>query len=92
MATSNIDFMMTYVKDYLDGKMERWAFDLDFDRHIIERHAKMERENPALAEAYGFYISECGVDCGNDLSDADFKKMIRRQYNALKATMRDGLW
>ena len=86
----NIDFMMEYVKDYLDGRMERWAFDLDFDHHIITRYEKMENENPEYAEAYGYYISECGVDRGDDLSDADHKKLLRKQYKQLLDLVDDG--
>lgn len=86
----NIDFMMGYVKDYLDGQMERWAFDLDFDHHIITRYEKMERENSEYAEAFGYYISDCGVDCGDKLSDTDHKKLIQKQYDQLIDLVTDG--
>ena len=86
----NIDFMMEYVEDYIEGRMERWAFDLDFDHHIITRYEKMERENSEYAEAFGFYISTCGVDCGDNLSDADHKKLIRKQYKELLSVAADG--
>ena len=79
----NIDFMMAYVSDFLEGRMKRWEFDIDFDHHIITRFAKMERENPEFAEAFGYYISTCGVDRGDGLSDAAYKKLIREQYEEL---------
>ena len=88
--TPNIDFMNGYVEDYLEGRMERWVFDLDFDHHVIARYEKMEREDPDYAEAFGFYISEFGVDAGGGLSDAAYKKLIRKQYKELKGVAAEG--
>jgi hypothetical protein len=81
--TPNLDFMMTYVERYLKGRLKRWEFDLDFDHHIMDRYAKMEREDAEYAEAYAYYISTYGVDCGNGLSDSAYKKLIQKQYEAL---------
>jgi len=86
----NIDFMMEYVKDYLEGRMKRWEFDIDFDHHIMTRYAKMERENSEYAEAFAYYISTCGVDVGEKLSDAAYEKLIRRQYKELLDLVADG--
>jgi len=86
----NIDFMMGYVNDFLEGRLERWAFDLDFDHHLITHFEKMERENLEYAEAFGYYISECGVDCGNGLSDAAYKRLIRKRYKQLLDVVADG--
>jgi hypothetical protein len=88
--TPNIDFMMSYVKDYLDGKIKRWEYDLDFNHHLITRYAKMEREHFEFAEAFSYFISECGIDCGDDLSDVDFMDLIRLNYVELLAVAKDG--
>ena len=84
------DFMIAYVREYLDGDMERLFFDLDFDHYLIEHYPKMDRENPALAECFAFYLSEEGVDRSDNLSDSEHKKLIRRQFNRFMAAMRDG--
>jgi len=88
--TPNIDFMMAYVEDFLEGRLKRWEFDLDFDHHIITRYGKMEREHPEYAEAFGYYISSCGVDCGDGLSDVAYKKLIQQQYEELKDVAASG--
>jgi len=84
--------MMKYVVDFLEGRMPRWAFDIDYSHHIMKRYPKMYREFPDFAEAFEFYIGECGVDCGDGLSDASYKKLIRKQYKALMTAASDGLF
>jgi hypothetical protein len=81
--TPNIDFMVAYVEDYLNGNMKRWEFDIDFDYHVIQRYHKMMREHRDFAEAFAFYISEQGVDIGDRLSDADYHILIQRQFDSL---------
>jgi hypothetical protein len=90
--TPNIDFMISYVEDYLNGNMERWEFDIDFDYHIIERYSKMLREYRDFAEAFAFYISERGVDIGEGFSDADYKDLISRQYRELLDVAKEGFY
>ena len=45
MAKTNINFMMRYVKAYLDGKKKRWEFELDFDYEMNSRWDDMCRED-----------------------------------------------
>lgn len=89
--TSGFDFMIAFVKDYLEGKKERMFFDLDFDHYLIQQYPKMERENPELADCFVFYLSEEGIDCSDDLSDAEHKRLIRRQFDEFLAAVRDGI-
>ena len=88
----NISFMKSYVRKFINGKMERWEFDLDFNRHFIERYDKMYREDPDFAEAFAFYISERGVDCSDGLSDEDYWNHIHDQWDDLLAAERDGFF
>ncbi len=78
---ANIDFMMGMVKDYVSGKMPRYIFELDIHSQILARYKKMEREHREYAEVFYDCIIENGVDAGGGLSDTEFKKLIRKQYN-----------
>jgi hypothetical protein len=87
---ANIDFMMGMVKAYLSGKTPRYIFELDFQTEILERYKKMAREHREYAEVFYDLLLESGVDAGNGLSDAEFKRLIRRQYNEVKSIAADG--
>jgi hypothetical protein len=89
---ANIDFMMNMVKEYLSGKQPRYIFELDFQTEILERYKKMARENREYAELFYDLLSEGGVDAGDGLSDAEFKRLIRRQYNEVKSIVSDGFY
>jgi hypothetical protein len=88
--TPNIDYMISYVEDYLEGRLDRFFFDLDFDHKLITHYPKMKRENPEYAEAFCFYISDWGIDVGERLSDDEFKALIQRQYDELLDVVEDG--
>ncbi|WP_370767777.1 hypothetical protein [Ruminococcus sp.] len=47
--TPNIDFMMKFVKDFIDKKKDRLDLDCDFNYHLMQRYAKMCRENEPVA-------------------------------------------
>ena len=81
----NIDYMMEMVKEYLTGATPRYIFELDFETEILARYRKMARENKEYAELFYDLISEGGVDVGADLSDEEFNRLIRRQYNKVKS-------
>lgn len=86
----NIDFMMGMVKAYLSGEIPQYIFELDFQIEILARYKKMVRENREYAELFYDLISEAGVDAGDGLSDVEFKRLIRRQYNEVKSIANDG--
>ena len=88
---SGFDMMMTFVQEYLDGKMDRLGFDLDFNHYLIQHYPSMERKSRDLAECFYFYMSEQGFDQSQGLSDGDHKKLIRKQFREFNAAMRDGL-
>jgi hypothetical protein len=88
----NIDFMMEMVNDYLSGKMPRHIFELDFQTEILDRYRKMVKENREYAELFYDFLSEGGVDAGDELSDKEFKSLIRRQYNEVKSIADEGFY
>lgn len=88
---SGLAFMMEFVQKYLDGTLSRLDFDLDFNDHLKQHFRKMERETGELADCFAFYLAEEGYDMAQDLSDADHKKLIRKQFKEFKAAMSDGI-
>ena len=86
---TGFDFMITFVQEYLDGEMDRLGFDLDFNHYLIKHYPKMERENPDMADCFAFYLAEQGFDRGDGLSDADHKKLIRKQCGLFKSVASD---
>ena len=92
MRTTSIDFMMNYVKLYLDGNLSRMEFELDFNYYIMQHYDKMAREHREFAEAFYYYVSDCGFDKGHGLSDIQFKKLIRKQYREVMDAVQTGLF
>lgn len=84
------NFMLSFVQEYLDGDTERMFFDMDFNHYLIQHYPAMERHNPDLAECFAFYLAEEGVDLSLGLSDADHKKLIRKQFKKFLDAARDG--
>jgi len=89
---SSFEFMMNFVQEYLDGTMDRISWDLDFNHYLIQHYPKMERENRELADCFYYYLSEEGHDQGDDLSNSENKKLIRKQWREFKAAMKDGIY
>ena len=92
MARKNINYMMRYVKSFLDGKTERLSFELDFDFELMERWDEMCGEDAEYAQVINDWISEKGVIAGQDLSDDEFKELILVQYNEVKSIAADGFY
>ena len=65
-------------------------FCLLFDRLVpirqllIRHYAKMERENPDLAECFNFYLAEDGFDKAVGLSDDRYRKLFKKQLTYLR--------
>jgi hypothetical protein len=83
--------MIEFVKEYLDGKMSRMDFDLDFSQHIKKYYPKMERDIYELADCFYFYLVEEGYDHSEYLTDGEHKKLIRRQFNEFMSAMNDDI-
>ena len=85
------EFMMAFVREYLDGEMDRLGFDLDFNYYLIQNYPKMERENREITECFSFYLADEGLDKAIDLDDKKHKKLIRKQWSQFNSALRDGL-
>ena len=83
--------LMEFVQEYLDGTRSRLDFDLDFNDLLKKQYRKLERETGELADCFAFYLAEEGCDVSFGLSDADHKKLIRKQFKEFKAAMSDGM-
>lgn len=88
----NIEFMMDMVNEYLADKKPRYIFELDFQTEILSRYKKMAKEDREYAELFYDLLSEDGVDAGDGLSDTEFKRLIRRQYNEVKSIADEGFY
>ncbi|HEX3028171.1 MAG TPA: hypothetical protein VHT34_02445 [Clostridia bacterium] len=92
MKQPNIDYMMNMTKEYLSGKIDVIDYTLDFPYELDQRYNKMHRED----DDYCYLIYEClyqeGVAMYNELSDAEFKKLIRKQYNYIKKIAKEGFY
>ena len=76
MSQPNIDYMMNMTKDFLNGKIDDIAYTLDDD------YCELIYES----------LYEEGIALYNDLSDAEFKKLIRKQYNYIKKIAKEGFY
>lgn len=86
------DFMVQYVKDYIDSDTGPMSFDMDFAHFLGENHPAMERKNQDAAEGLVFYLFEDGVETADGLTDAQHKRLIRKQFKAFIEALADGMW
>jgi len=90
MAMTNINYIMDMTKSFLDGEIDIIDFYLDFPYEIEKRYRKMVREDRDYAELIFDYLVEEGTNKYNDLSDAQFKRLIRKQYKYIKDVASEG--
>lgn len=64
---SNTEQMFEFIKEYLDGNMERMFFDLDFGHYLIKYYPAMERQDPDMAGCFAYYLAERGADISSAL-------------------------
>ena len=92
MKQPNIDFMMNMTKDYLSGKIDIIDYSLDFPYELEQRYEKMHREDDDYCELIYECLYEEGVARYDELSDEEFKKLIRKQYNYIKRIAKEGFY
>lgn len=92
MSQPNIDYMMNMTKEFLGGKSDSITFHLDFPYELEKRYKKMHREDDDYCELIYECLYEEGLAMYNELSDAEFKKLIRKQYNYIKKIAREGFY
>jgi len=91
MKLTNINYMRDYVIDFIEGRIGRIEFDLDFPDHIKKRYRKMERECPELADCFHCYLVEQGYDEGQDLPDDEYIELIKERYDQFLSVFNDGI-
>lgn len=52
----------------------------------------MHREDEDYSELIHEDLYEEGVLLGNSMSETEFKKLIRKQYNYIRRIAREGFW
>lgn len=89
---TNINYMMDMTKSFLDGEIDHLSYWLDFPYEIEKRYRKMVRENREYAELIFDYLVEEGTNKYDDLTHAQFKKLIRKKYNYIKDIVNEGFF
>lgn len=92
MSQPNIDYMMNMTKEFLDGKMDGTDYSLDFPYELEQRYKKMRREDDEYCDLIYECLYEEGVAIYNELSNAEFKKLTRKQYNYIKKIAKEGFY
>ena len=87
---TNINYIMDMAKSFLDGEIDIIDFYLDFPYEIEKRYRKMVREDREYAELIFDYLVEEGTNKYDKLSDAQFKRLIRKQYKYIKDVASEG--
>ena len=92
MSQPNIDYRMNMTKEYLNGQIDIIDYSLDFPYELEKRYKKMHREDDEYCDLIYECLYEEGVALFNELSDAEFKKLIRKQYNYIKKIIKEGFY
>ena len=87
---TNINYIMDMAKSFLDGEIEIIDFYLDFPYEIEKRYLKMAREDREYAELIFDCLVEEGTHTYDELSEAQFKRLIRKQYKYIKDVASEG--
>ncbi|HOK50241.1 MAG TPA: hypothetical protein PLM18_08730 [Sedimentibacter sp.] len=75
-------FMIEFIKDFIDGEIDSYFFDLDYSAYVIEHFPYMEKENPELAERFANtidYVYEYYVDRG--LPEEEFRVKMSKAFD-----------
>jgi len=92
MKQPNIDFLMNMTREYLDGKIDSITYSLDFAHELDQRYKKAHHEDDDYCELIYECLYEEGIGRFNELSEGEFKKLIRKQYNYIKKIAREGFY
>ncbi len=92
MSQPNIEYMMNMTKEFLSDEIDGIAYTLDFPYELEQRYKKMHREDDDYCELIYECLYEEGIAIYNELSDDEFKKLIRKQYNYIKKIAKEGFY
>lgn len=79
-------------KEFLSDEIDGIAYTLDFPYELEQRYKKMHREDDDYCELIYECLYEEGIAIYNELSDDEFKKLIRKQYNYIKKIAKEGFY
>ncbi|MHB0929538.1 MAG: hypothetical protein ACYC3W_11680 [Candidatus Nanopelagicales bacterium] len=84
--------MMNMTKEFLDGKIDETPYALDFQHELKVRYSKMKREDDDYCYLIYEDLYKDGVLKFDNLSDEEFKKLIRKHYNYIKKIAKEGFY
>ena len=79
-AGENIAFMMNFVCDFIDERMDRLSFELDFNHYLNEKYDGMYLENHEAAEVFADRIGDI-VDMSSKMTDDEFRNALCDPYD-----------
>jgi len=79
-------------KEYLAGEIDEISYSLDFPYELEKRYKKMHKEDDEYCDLIYEDLYENGVVRFNDMSDEEFKKLIRKHYNYIKKIAKEGFY
>lgn len=80
MKNENIKFLLGMTKSYLDGKIDKITYVLDFPYEVESRYKILLKEDRELAELIYECLVEDGAYLYDDLSEEKFKEKIAKEY------------
>lgn len=81
MKNKNIEFLLEMTKSYLDGKIDKMTYGLDFPYEVETRYERLLKEDRELAELIYDCLVEDGAYLYDNLSEEEFKEKIAKEYN-----------
>jgi predicted ATPase len=86
-------FMIEFIKDFIDGEIDFYFFEMDYPAYVIEHFPHMENENPRLADRFADtidYAYEHGANLG--LTDQEFRAEISDAFDEWIGKTKRGLF
>ncbi len=86
-------FMIDFIKDFIDGEIDCYFFEMDYSAYVIEHFPHMEYENPRLADWFADtidYAYEHGTNLG--LTDEEFRAEISDAFDEWLGKTKRGLF
>ena len=83
---------MNMTKEFLEGKTNGVSYSLDFPCELEKRYNKMNKEDDDYCYLIYEDLYEDGVARFNELSNQEFKKLIRKHYNNIKKISKEGFY
>ena len=92
MGMTDINYIMDMTKSFLAGEIDSMNYYLDFPFEVEKRYQKMIREDGEYADLIFECLVEEEIGKFIDLSHAQFKRLIKKQYKYMVDSMILYLW